>query len=213
MLWFSVTKGPHTVNFQATKSPYLSKAQCCFWIAISASHSGEWFVVIGTNLLLNVFIANTDYQRTWIKPCTCIYLTKDSLHQTQSQRLVFWCYNIWLPSVRYIRIADIRRDQMLLDGARLCSDHFCACREKYPIDMYDMFSGAETLDQKVRWGAPSVFSSGKLRAPWLPTLQRKAGLYTPTPTQIWYHCYPNLVSLCSDHLCACRKKYTIAIYA
>ena len=55
-----------------------------------------------------------------------------------------------------------------------------------------------------RWGAPSVFAGGRLRAPWPPTLHRKG---------VYFYTDPNLVSLCSDHFCTCRKKNPIKIYA
>ncbi len=64
-----------------------------------------------------------------------------------------------------------------------------------------------------RWGAPSVFSSGRLRAPWPIHQPWETCRLFFTPTTIYrlpYHA--NLVSLCSDHFCAYRKKYPIGIY-
>ncbi len=61
-----------------------------------------------------------------------------------------------------------------------------------------------------RWGAPSVFAGGKLRTPSPPTLHRKGVYFYTVKKSTCYH--PNLVSLCSDHFCACRKKYPIKIY-
>ncbi len=70
------------------------------------------------------------------------------------------------------------------------------------------------LQQMVDGARPRSLPAGSYGPPCHPRYIVKRSIYTPTTTQIiWYHWHPNLVLLCSDHLCACRKKYPIAIYA
>ncbi len=48
-----------------------------------------------------------------------------------------------------------------------------------------------------------------VHAPLCPRNTVKRSIFPPTTNQI----HPNLVSLCSNHFCACRKKYPIRIYS
>ncbi len=42
--------------------------------------------------------------------------------------------------------------------------------------------------EKDRWGAPSVFTGGRLRTGGRPRYTVKRSIFSPTTTRIWYHC-------------------------
>ena len=200
------------------------------------------FVNFRSNLLLNAFIANTGYQPSWVmtkkkkinktrqvgwlesinfRRARYLHFFLDSWSSTSCvqymglyqcstfmrqpfqglfkslQRLVFWYsfyLQAWLPSV-YIRF----QNRWYLKGSKGSSKS-----KGWEMFMVPELSEHSGRIHCARWGAPSVFDGGSLRTPLPSTLHRKA---------VYFYTDPNLVSLYSDHFCACRKKYPIKIYA
>ncbi len=75
------------------------------------------------------------------------------------------------------------------------------------------FCTLSSLESLLDGARPRSLPAGGYEPPRRPRYTVKRSIFTPTSTtQTWYRCHPYLVSLCSDHFCACRKKYPIQIY-
>ena len=146
-----------------------------------------------TTSIINIMQRYSMQMHGHLDLCFQLWILYNYEKQHEQERLVLILMFSWLPSV-YIRIADIRRDQIALQSVN---------------NVINLESRApSTNDRKktsmVGWSAPSVFAGGRLRTPLPSRLHRKA---------VYFYTDPNLVSLCPYHFCTCRKQIPVKVYA